>query len=113
MGDRTMLGQIFSNLLENAMMYRRKEDPVKIVVDAESDLQTVMARVSDNGIGIAPEFHEKIFDIFQRLQNVDDFPGTGVGLATVRKSARLMGGSVWVESKPGEGSVFFVQLRKG
>jgi len=67
--------------------------------------------VSDNGIGIDPRFHTKIFQVFQRLHPVDEYPGTGVGLASVAKSVSLMGGRVWVESEKDEGSTFHVALR--
>jgi len=72
----------------------------------------VVAEVSDNGIGIPLEHQEKIFNMFQRLHSEEEYPGTGIGLATVRKSVELLGGSVWVESKVGEGSTFFVRLPK-
>ena len=66
--------------------------------------------MADNGIGIPPEFHEKIFNIFQRLHNQDEYPGTGIGLAIVKKATELLDGRVWVESGVGEGSTFYVQL---
>jgi PAS domain S-box-containing protein len=110
MGDKTLIQQIFSNLLENAMTYRRVGVPLKITVSAQSDDKSVTMRVTDNGIGIPPEYHEKIFNIFQRLHSDEEYPGTGIGLATVKKSVELLGGSVWVESTSGEGSTFFVQL---
>ncbi len=72
----------------------------------------VVFKVSDNGIGIPLEYQEKIFNMFQRLHSEEEYPGTGIGLATVRKSVELLGGSVWVESKVGEGSTFFVRLPK-
>jgi signal transduction histidine kinase len=67
--------------------------------------------VADNGIGIAPEYREKIFQIFQRLHSDADYPGTGIGLAIVKKALKLMEGTVEVESQPGAGSVFRVTLK--
>jgi signal transduction histidine kinase len=72
----------------------------------------VVVKVTDNGIGIPLEYQEKIFNMFQRLHSEEEYPGTGIGLAAVRKSVELLGGSVWVESKPGDGSTFFVRLPK-
>ena len=80
-------------------------------MQAEGD--QVIVRVRDNGIGIAAEYFEKIFNVFQRLHSNDETPGTGIGLATVKKSVNLLGGNVWVESSVGEGSTFCVQLLKG
>ena len=66
--------------------------------------------VSDNGIGIEPEHHGKIFGLFERLHSNQDYPGTGVGLALVRKGVERMGGRVGIESEPGKGSLFWVDL---
>ena len=71
-----------------------------------------MLSVSDNGIGIAPEYHDKIFQVFQRLHAESEYAGTGIGLAIVAKAARAMSGTVRVSSKPGEGSTFQVSLPK-
>jgi signal transduction histidine kinase len=112
-GDRTLLTQLFSNLLENALLYRRKDVPLRVQVDCPERRGRVIVRVQDNGIGIPPEYHEKIFNLFQRLHSEDEIPGTGIGLASVRKAAVLHGGMVWVESTPGEGSTFWVKLPQG
>ena len=112
-GDPTLLRQIFTNLLDNALTYRRPGVPHRVEVQCETNRDYVLIRVVDTGIGIAPEFHDKIFNIFQRLHSVEAYPGTGVGLAIVRKSAELMGGQVWVESNAGEGSAFYVRLPGG
>jgi PAS domain S-box-containing protein len=110
LGDKTLIYRIFSNLVENAITYRKTDVPLRIKIAAQSDGKTATLRVVDNGIGILPEYYEKIFNIFQRLHSDDEYPGTGIGLATVKKSAELLGGSVWVESTFGEGSTFFVKL---
>jgi light-regulated signal transduction histidine kinase (bacteriophytochrome) len=73
-------------------------------------LGTVLTKNRGTRIGIQPEYHEKIFNMFQRLHGYDEYPGTGVGLAIVRKAAKLMDGDIWVESDVGQGSRFFVKL---
>ena len=107
-----MLNQIFTNLLENAVAYRKVDVPPQVEVTYQIEGEQVIVKVRDNGIGIPAEHQEKIFNIFQRLHSDDDYPGPGIGLATVRKSVELLGGSVGVESKAGEGSTFFVKLSK-
>ena len=111
-GDMTLLMQIFTNLLENAVTYHKAEVPPRVEVACQIEKDNVIVKVRDNGIGIPAEHHEKIFNIFQRLHSEDEYPGTGIGLSTVKKSVELLGGSVWVESVVGEGSAFFVTLPK-
>jgi signal transduction histidine kinase len=112
MGSRTLLSQIFTNLLDNALTYRREDVPAHVSVTAQSEAKAVTICVRDNGIGIAPEYYEKIFNIFQRLHSEEDYPGTGIGLATVKKSVDMLGGQLWLESDVGQGSTFFIKLTK-
>ena len=72
----------------------------------------VQISVSDNGIGFDMEYHDHIFKIFQRLHRDDQYPGTGIGLALVRKAIERMGGRVWAQSRAGEGSTFYIELPK-
>ena len=109
-GDRTLLSQIFINLLDNALAYHRKDTPPQVSLDWQSEGDHVVLRVTDKGIGIAPEYHQKIFDVFQRLHSQDEYPGTGIGLAIVKKAVDMLGGRVWVESKVGGGSTFYVEV---
>ena len=111
-GDQTLLSQVFTNLLENAFIYHNPDVPPQVSLTYYNEDKHVVVKVSDNGIGIPLEYQEKIFNMFQRLHSEEEYPGTGIGLATVRKSVELLGGSVWVESKVGEGSTFFVRLPK-
>lgn len=108
--NETLLGQILSNLIGNAITYRRAEGPPEIRVACDvRDGHAVLA-VKDNGIGIDERFHDKIFGLFQRLHADDAYPGTGIGLAVAAKAAALMDGRIWVESERGRGSTFFVAL---
>ena len=109
-GDRVLLEQLFGNLLDNALTYHQPGTPPDVAVDWSREGDDVVVRVRDRGIGIPREHQEKIFDIFQRLHSEDTYPGTGVGLATVRKAADLLGGAVMVESEPGAGATFHVAL---
>lgn len=111
MGDATLLRQILHNLIANAMTYVRENVPPQIQVEASMEEPgRVLLSVKDNGQGIAPEHHTRIFQVFQRLHG-DELPGTGIGLAVVKKAAEMMQGSVGVQSELGQGSAFWVSLR--
>ncbi len=109
-GDKTLLKQIFTNLLENALVYHRPGVPPAITVTYALEDNSTLISVEDNGLGIAPEFREKVFGIFQRLHNQEQYPGTGIGLAIVRKTVEMLGGSIWVESADTHGSRFCIKL---
>jgi signal transduction histidine kinase len=110
-GDHTLLTQIFTNLIDNALTYRKLEIPAQVSVHwRNAGNGQVVISVSDNGIGIAAEHFEKIFSVFQRLHSQDEYPGTGIGLAVVQKSVDMQNGKVWLESTPGSGTTFHVQL---
>jgi chemotaxis family two-component system sensor kinase Cph1 len=104
LGDETRLGQLFQNLIGNAIKYRGP-DPPKIHISAEDRGDEWLFSVSDNGIGIDPAYHERVFGLFKRLHG-RDVPGTGLGLAICRKIAEKHHGKIWVESELGKGSVF-------
>lgn len=109
MVDRGQMVQLFQNLIGNAIKFSGDARP-RISVSAESRNGSWVIAVKDNGIGIADDQIERIFAIFQRLHGPDDYPGTGIGLAICKKIVERHGGSIWVESSPGEGSTFFVSL---
>ncbi|HVJ62000.1 MAG TPA: PAS domain S-box protein [Tahibacter sp.] len=108
-GDRSQLAQLLLNLVGNAIKYRGGE-PVRVSVAARALGGEWRIGVTDNGIGIDPGCHEKIFEIFRRL-HTKEYPGTGIGLAVARRIVNGHGGRIWVESKPGEGSTFYFTLK--
>ena len=108
--DFVQLGQVFQNLLSNSIKYR-SEAPPHIHITAEETDEAFVFSVSDNGIGIDPRYHEQIFGIFKRLHG-REFPGTGIGLALVKRIVERHGGRVWVESEPGKGATFRFTIPK-
>jgi PAS domain S-box-containing protein len=110
LGDETQLLQLFQNLIGNALKFRGKE-PVRIHVGAERQNGKWLFRVFDNGIGIEPQYAERIFIIFQRLHSRGEYPGTGIGLAVCKKIVERHGGRIWVESEPGAGATFCFLLQ--
>jgi light-regulated signal transduction histidine kinase (bacteriophytochrome) len=107
--DPTQLLQVFQNLIGNAIKYRG-ERTLKIHVGAEEKDEEWVFGVSDNGIGIAPQYATRIFRIFQRLHTRKEYGGTGIGLAVCKKIVERHGGRIWVESEPEEGSTFYFTL---
>jgi PAS domain S-box-containing protein len=112
LAHRAVLGQIVGNLLTNALKFTRPEAPPRVRIHAERAPGRVRLWVEDNGIGIAAEHRERIFRAFERLHGLQQYPGTGIGLAIVQKGALRLGGQAGVESEPGTGSRFWVDLRE-
>ncbi|MEX0944804.1 MAG: PAS domain S-box protein [Balneolaceae bacterium] len=109
---RTPLIQIFQNLISNAIKYSNPKQKPKIVIKSKELENEWQISVEDNGIGIDPDYFEKIFIIFQRLHTSDDSDGTGIGLTIVKKIIDNLGGHIWVESEEGNGSTFHFRLPK-
>jgi PAS domain S-box-containing protein len=101
---------LFQNLLSNALKFHRPDTPPRIEISACADLSRYTVEVKDNGIGIAPEYQERIFQMFQRLHKQGTYQGSGIGLAYVKKIVELHGGDIWVQSTPGQGSTFVFTL---
>lgn len=108
--DPTLLERILSNLVDNALTYHRSDVAARVTLSATRRGRTVALAVADNGIGIPPEYRERIFEVFVRLHTDEEYPGTGIGLSIVRKAAGLMGSDVTVESTEGVGSTFNLEL---
>ena len=112
-GHGATLTQVLVNLLANGVKFVPAERAPEVRVRAEARDGRVRLWIEDNGIGIAPEHHERIYRVFERLHGASDYPGTGIGLAIVRKGIERMGGSTGVESELGRGSRFWIDLPSG
>jgi PAS domain S-box-containing protein len=109
-GDPTQLLQLFQNLLGNALKFRAPDRPPRLCIHAEKDANYWRISVADQGIGIDPQYFDKIFQIFKRLHSQSRYPGTGIGLALCKKIVERHGGRIWLQSQPGQGSTFFFTL---
>lgn len=109
-GDPTLIRQVWTNLISNAIKYSTpKENPSINIGSFVQSLQTIYF-VKDNGIGFNPEYKDKLYGVFQRLHNSEEFEGTGIGLAIVKRIIQRHGGKVWAEGKEGEGATFYFSL---
>jgi PAS domain S-box-containing protein len=110
LADPNQLQQVFQNLIENALKFHRQGIPALIKISAVQLPGFCQISISDNGIGIKEEYLERIFDTFQRLHAVSEYPGTGIGLSIVKKIVERHGGTIRATSTPGEGTTFIIQL---
>lgn len=104
--------QVFQNLISNAIKYRKSSVPPEIEIKVEESQKYYVFSIKDNGIGIDPEYFDKIFIIFQRLHQREKYSGTGMGLAVTKKIIENLGGKIWLESKQDEGSIFYFSILK-
>ena len=109
-GDSALMRQVFVNLLSNAIKFSRGKDPAKIHVGAEINGEETIYHVRDNGVGFDMRYSEKLFGVFQRLHSMEEFEGTGIGLAIVKRIVTRHGGRVWAESKVNEGTTIYFAL---
>lgn len=111
--DSTQLMQLFQNLLGNAIKFKKKDEAPRIHVGVQRQEDSWLFSVQDNGIGIDPQFADRIFVIFQRLHTRDEYPGSGMGLAICKKIVECHRGQIWVESELGKGATFFFTIPVG
>ena len=112
LADTNGLAQSLRNYLDNAIKFSSKTSKPRVEIGAQENGANCLLWVRDNGIGFDMKDHERIFHIFQRLTSTDDYPGTGIGLALVRKAMERMGGRAWADSKPGQGATFYLEIPK-
>ncbi len=109
-GDASQLRQLLQNLLSNAIKFRSEEKPLRIHIGAKREENRWLFSVRDNGMGIEPQYFQRIFIIFQRLHTRDEYPGTGIGLAVCQKIVERHGGRIWLESNGSDGATFYFTL---
>lgn len=112
MGDETMLTQVFLNIIGNAVKYSSKHESPKIEIDGKVDGNHVIYKIKDNGIGIPESEQEKMFKIFNRMENAKSFQGNGVGLSIVYRIMNRLEGNITYESKENEGTTFILTFKK-
>ncbi|MFJ3187383.1 sensor histidine kinase [Streptomyces halstedii] len=110
LGDATTLAMVWQNLIGNAIKFRRPDVPCRITIGCVREGEDWHLTVADNGIGIAPEFSDKVFVIFQRLHARDEYEGTGIGLSLCRKIIEFHGGRIWLDPEPTEGTLIHFTL---
>jgi len=110
MGDAELIGQVVNNILLNAVKFAKPEGGISVEVGAYQDENETVYFIKDNGIGFDMAYYNKLFGLFQRLHNPDEFEGTGVGLAIVQRIVARHGGRVWAEAKVNEGATFYFGL---
>jgi PAS domain S-box-containing protein len=109
--DEEGLSLVLRNLLENAIKFSQNEPKPHIQIGAKQDENTGTLWIKDNGIGFDMKYVDRIFEIFQRLHRLEEYPGTGIGLALVKTAMQRMGGKVWAESETDHGATFFLELQ--
>jgi signal transduction histidine kinase len=112
LADASGLSQSISNYLDNAIKFTRDVQAPRIEVGSKDTPNSYLLWVRDNGVGFDMKYHDRIFEVFQRLNRTEVYPGTGIGLAIVRKAMERMGGKAWAESEIGKGATFYLEIPK-
>ncbi len=112
MADRTQMTQLFQNLIHNAIKFSSPERLPEIHISAEEDKHYWTLVIKDNGLGIPPECHDRIFNMFERLHSGEEYPGTGIGLAVCKKIVECHQGKIWIQSEYGKGTTFYISFPK-
>ena len=107
--DQNQLGQLFQNLIANAIKFCKEEYP-KVQIRVTQRETDYLFEVTDNGIGIKPQYLERVFEVFKRLHTRREYPGTGIGLAICKKIVMRHNGQIWAESTPGVGTTFYFTI---
>lgn len=110
-GDATMLTQVFTNLINNAVKYSSRSNPSKVRIEGNINNDEIVYSVSDNGVGIDVNYYSRVFELFKRMDNVKDFEGTGVGLAIVKRIVEKHHARIWFESTLEVGTVFYISFK--
>jgi len=110
MADSGQIGQLFQNLISNAIKFRKNDEPPEIHISSSKNENEYIFAIRDNGIGIEKEYYNRIFTVFQRLHTREEYQGTGIGLSITKKIIERHGGRIWVESEPNKGSTFYFTL---
>lgn len=110
-GDAVMITQVFTNLLNNAVKYSSKSNPAKVKIEGRVSNNEVIYSVSDNGVGIDVNYYNRVFELFKRMDNVQEYEGTGVGLAIVKRIVEKHSARIWFESKLEVGTIFYISFK--
>ena len=106
-GDLSMMRQVWINLISNALKYSRKQEVSRIEIGCKNEDNHIVYYIQDNGVGFDMKYSDKLFGVFQRLHKIEEFDGTGVGLALVHRIVTRHGGKIWAEAHVNEGATFF------
>ncbi len=110
--DENLIHLIFKNLIDNAIKYKNKNKKLNVTISCKEEEKNWIFSCSDNGIGIDPEFHEKIFQLFQRLNSNSENQGAGIGLPLTKKAIEILGGKIGIKENKNEGTIFYIYLPK-